>query len=157
MVLSGRSIEKLINEGVIEISPFDKELQLQTTSVDIRLSNRYYRYPVDIEPELEMLDPKNPYMSILEKDYISEKGTVIKPKSFIISESLEYIKVSENISISIQPKFRISRLGIQILNQGLIEQGFEGNIELCLYNAGDMPVRIFPDMAICHIFFLKVE
>ncbi len=156
MVLSSREIERYLDGKLIEISPFDKELQLQKNSVDIRISNRYHRYPREIEVELEMLDPKNPYLTFLEQDYISENGAVIEAKKFFIVESLEYIKVPEDICIYIQPKFRLSRMGLHIVNAGLIEAGFEGNIEICLYNANEIPVRIFPEMRICHIFFQKV-
>ncbi len=157
MFLSGKKIEELIQKGEIEISPFDKEFQLQKSSVDIRLSNRYYRYPKDIELELEMLDPKNPYLNILEQDYISEKGVVLEEKKFLIFESLEYIKVPENVVIFLAPKFRLSKMGLKIVNAGMIEAGFEGNIEICVYNTNDLPVRLFSNMSICHLFFAKTE
>ncbi len=157
MILSSKKIEEYIEKNLIEISPFDKELQLQKNSIDIRTSNRYHRYPKDIELELEMLDPRNPYMNILEQDYISEKGAVLEPGKFIIIESLEYIKVPEDITVYIQPKFRLAKMGIHIVNTGWIESGFEGNLEICIYNANEMPIRVFPEMRICHIFFQKVE
>ncbi len=157
MFLSDKKIEELIQKGEIEITPFDKEFQLQKNSVDIRLSNRYYRYPKDIEIELEMLDPKNPYLNILEKDYISEKGVVLEEKKFLVFESLEYIKVPENIAIFLAPKFRLSRMGLEIVNTGMIEAGFEGNIEICVYNTNDLPIRLFSNMSICHLFFAEAE
>ncbi|NPA53136.1 MAG: dCTP deaminase [Aquificae bacterium] len=157
MILSDKKIEEYIEKNLIEISPFDKELQLQKNSIDIRTSNRYHRYPKDIELEIEMLDPRNPYMNILEQDYISDKGAVLEPRKFFIVESLEYIKVPENIAIYIQPKFRLARMGLQIVNTGWIESGFEGNLEICIYNANEMPIRIFPEMRVCHIFFEEIK
>ncbi len=156
MLLSERDILKMIEKGEISISPFDKDFQLKKNSIDLKISNRYYRYPKEIEPELEILDPKNPYLNLIEKDYISEKGSVIEPKKFFITETIEYIKLSENIAGFIQPKFRLSKLGINLINTGWIESGFEGNIQLCLYNTNDFPVRIFPEMSLVHIFFQRI-
>jgi len=155
MVLTGKEIERMIDEGKIRIEPFDKDFQLQGMSVDLRISNRYYRYPKEIEIELEALDPKNPYLNLLETDYISDKGTIIEPKKFFITESVEYISVPENIAIFLQPKFRLAKMGIEIVNTGYIENGYEGNIEICLYNTNEFPIRIFPGMSLCHIAFIK--
>ena len=155
MVLRAQQIKELIDIGSIEIDPFDEELQLQPSSVDLRISDRFYRFPKELEPELQILDPKNPYLNILEKDYISDKGIVVEPKRFFLVDCMEYISVPDNIAIFVQPKYRLTRLGLQLLNTGWIEHGFEGNITLCLYNTNEFPIRIFAGMSLVHIFFEK--
>ena len=156
MFLSEKEIKKLVDKGEIQIQPFDEAFQLFSAYVDIKISNRYYRYPKEIELELEMLDLKNPYINIVEQDYISEKGVVIEPQRFLIFESLEYLKVPDNVMVYVQPKFRLAKMGLVLTNSGFLEPGFEGNINLCIYNTNNMPVRVFPDMTLCHILFAKV-
>ncbi|MBK3331567.1 dCTP deaminase [Persephonella atlantica] len=157
MILKNKQIKELIKIGSIEINPFYEEAQLQASSVDLTLSDRVYRYPVELEPELQILDPKNPYLQIVEREYISAEGIVLKPGSFILAETKEYIKVSDNISLHIQPKFRLSKLGVQIVNAGWLEYGFEGNITLCLYNCNQLPVRLYEGMKIVQVFFEKTD
>ncbi|SNZ03010.1 dCTP deaminase [Persephonella hydrogeniphila] len=157
MILKYQQIKELIRIGSIKIDPFDEELQLQPSSIDLRTSDRFYRYPKEIEPELQILDPKNPYLNILEKDFISEQGIVIEPAKFLIIETLEYISVPENITVFLQPKFRLARMGLSLINAGWLEHGYEGNITLCLQNVNDFPVRIFKNMPVVHIFLSKTE
>ncbi len=92
MFLSEKEIKRLVDKGEIQIQPFDEAFQLFSAYVDIKISNRYYRYPKEIELEIEMLDLKNPYINIVEQDYISEKGVVIEPQRFLIFESLDSLK-----------------------------------------------------------------
>ncbi len=156
-MLKENQIKQLIKIGSVSIEPFDIELQLKSSCIDLRLSDRFYRFPEDLQPEIQILDPENPYFNILERDYISDKGIVLEPGGFYIFETLEYISMPENISIFLQPKLRLSRLGINLLNAGWIEHGFEGNLILCIQNVNSYPVRIFKNMPIVHIFLSKSE
>ncbi len=157
MILSKESIRHLIEIGSVEIEPLDLELQLQENSIDIRLSERVYRYPLELEPQISMLDIKNPYLSILEKDFISDDGFVLEPKKFIIAESLEYISVPENIVLYLDSKFRLDKYGLILVNKGWLERGFEGYITLCIYNAGELPVRLFKGEKISQLLLQKLE
>ena len=157
MLLKESQIKQLIKIGSISIEPFDVEFQLHGSYIDLRLSDRFYRYPEDLRPEVQILDPENPYFNILERDYISDKGIVLEPGGFYIFETLEYISIPENISIFLQPKLRLSRLGINLLNSGWIGYGYEGNLTLCVHDVNAYPVRIFKDMPIVHIFLSKSE
>jgi len=157
MLLNHKQIKELLKIGSIEIDPFDEEMQLHPSSIDIRASDRFYRYPKELEPELQILDPKNPYLNLLEKDYISDRGIIIEPSKFFLVESLEYIKLPENLAPFLQPKFRLARMGLQLINAGWLEHGFEGNLTFCLYNANDYPVRLFAQMAVAQIFLTKTD
>ncbi|MDQ7056343.1 MAG: hypothetical protein Q9M89_07790 [Persephonella sp.] len=59
------------------------------------------------------------------------------------------------MSIFLQPKFRLVKMGIQLINTGWLECGFEGNITLSLFNSNDLPVRLYAGMSAVHIFFEK--
>jgi len=155
LLLNYTQIKELLNINSIKIEPFDEELQLQSSSIDLRTSDRFFKVPVEINPQIQVIDPKNPYLNILEKDYISDNGIILEPKEFILIETLEFISMPENIAFFIQPKYRLVKLGIQITNSGWIEYGFEGNLTLCLFNSSKYPVKIFKEMNIAHIFLIK--
>ena len=157
MILKEDQIKQLIKIGSISIEPFDIELQLHNSYIDLRLSDRFYRFPEDLQPEIQILDPENPYFNILERDYISDQGIVLEPGGLYILETLEYLYMPENVSIFLQPKLRLSKLGINLLNAGWIEYGFEGNLVLCVHNVNTYPVRIFKNMPAVHIFLSKSE
>jgi len=157
LILSENKIKDYIEKGLISIEPFDIEYQLNGLFIDLTLSERFYRYSQEILYPLEMLDLKNPYSNILEKDFISDNGVVIEKNNVLIVETKEYVKVDESIAISIENKFRFSKMGLQILNTGIVGNGYEGNIVVVLYNTNDFPVRIFKDMKICHISFAEVK
>ncbi len=157
MFLKEKQIKQLIKIGSVRIEPFDADLQLQNSYIDLRLSDRFYRFPQDLQPEIQILDPENPYFNILEKDYISDKGIVLEPGGFYIFETMEYISMPENISIYLQPKLRLSKIGLNLLNAGMIGHGFEGNLILCIHNVNSYPVRVFKNMPIVHMFLSKSE
>lgn len=48
-------------------------------------------------------------------------------------------------------------MGIGIINTGWIDGGFEGNIILTIKNFNNIPVRIYPEMFIAHIFFSQIK
>lgn len=157
MFLKEEQIKQLIKIGSVSINPFDVELQLNGSSIDLRLSDRFYRFPEDLKPEIQILDPENPYFNILERDYISDKGIVLEPGGFYIFETVEYISMPENISIFLQLKLRLSKMGVNLLNAGMIEHGFEGSLTLCIQNVNSYPVRVFKGMPVVHIFLSKTE
>jgi dCTP deaminase len=156
LILSEKSIKENINRGFISINPFDLESQLNGIFIDMTLSENFYRYSKEILYPVEMLDLKNPYFNILEIDKISDTGIVIEPGKILIAQTNEYIKVDNSIAVQISPKLRLSKMGINLLNTGIVDAGFEGNITLILHNSNDFPVRIFKDMKICHLSFIKV-
>ncbi len=156
MILTERKIRELVEIGKIEIEPFELELQLQKSSIDLRLSDRIYRYPKELEV-LSMLDVKNPYLNIVERDYISEEGFVLKPGESIIAETLEYVKLPEYIDAFLDSKFRLDRYGLNIVNKGWLGTGFEGYVEIVLNNSGSFPVRLFKGERICQITLAKIE
>ncbi|NPA52437.1 MAG: dCTP deaminase [Aquificae bacterium] len=157
MILSKEKIKDLIEIGTIEIDPLDLELHLEDSSIAIRLSPNLYTYPLELEPQLSMLDIKNPYLNILEKEYISESGFVLEPKKFILAESLEYISIPEYINPFLDSKFRLDKFGLVLINKGWLGAGFEGFITLCLYNAGQMPIRLFKEEKIAQLVLHEVK
>jgi dCTP deaminase len=153
MILNDKTIRKYISEGLLEINPLD-DIQIQPSSVDLRLGNEFLIYPEDIE----IIDVRDPYFSNrLIKEIATEEGFIIKPKQFVLATTIEYIKLPDFLTAFVEGRSSLGRLGLFIENAGWVDAGFEGNITLEFYNANSIPIKIYPGMRICQLVFAKME
>lgn len=152
MILNDKTIRKYISEGLLVIDPLD-EVQIQPSSVDLRLGYDFLIYPDD----LEILDVRDPYFSNrLIKEEASEEGFVIMPKQFVLATTIEYVKLPDFITAFVEGRSSLGRLGLFIENAGWVDAGFEGNITLEFYNANSVPIKIYPEMRICQLVFAQM-
>ena len=153
MILSDRKIKELLDKKELVIEPLD-EVQIQPSSVDLRLGNEFLIYP----DEIEILDVKNPDLgNQLKKVVADEEGFVIQPKHFILATTREYIKLPDYLTAFVEGRSSLGRLGLFIENAGWVDAGFEGNITLEFYNANSRPLKIYPGMRICQLVFARME
>ncbi len=153
MILNDRKIRELIESKELFIDPLDS-VQIQPSSVDLRLGNDFLIYPENIE----ILDVKNPDLhNQLKKVVADEEGFVIEPKQFILATTREYIKLPDYLTAFVEGRSSLGRLGLFIENAGWVDAGFEGNITLEFYNANSRPLKIYPGMRICQLVFAKME
>ncbi|WP_457622731.1 dCTP deaminase [Persephonella sp.] len=153
MILNDRKIKELIESKELLIDPLDS-VQIQPSSVDLRLGNDFLIYPEDIE----ILDVKNPDLhNQLKKVVADDEGFVIQPKQFILATTREYIKLPDYLTAFVEGRSSLGRLGLFIENAGWVDAGFEGNITLEFYNANSRPLKIYPGMRICQLVFAKME
>ena len=153
MILSDRKIKELLDKKELIIEPLD-EVQIQPSSVDLRLGNEFLIYP----DEIEILDVKNPDLgNQLKKVVADEEGFIIQPKHFILATTREYIKLPDYLTAFVEGRSSLGRLGLFIENAGWVDAGFEGNITLEFYNANSRPLKIYPGMRICQLVFARME
>ncbi|MCX7760691.1 MAG: dCTP deaminase [Hydrogenothermaceae bacterium] len=153
MILNDKTIRRYLKDKIIEIDPLD-EVQIQPSSVDLRLGYDFLIYPEDID----ILDVKDPYFSNrLIREEATEEGFIIKPKQFVLATTVEYIKLPDFITAFVEGRSSLGRLGLFIENAGWVDAGFEGNITLEFYNANSIPIKIYPGMRICQLVFAKME
>jgi dCTP deaminase len=153
MILNDKTIRKYISEGLLIIDPLD-EIQIQPSSVDLRLGYDFLVYPDDIE----VLDVRDPYFSNrLIREEASLDGFVIKPKQFVLATTIEYIKLPDFITAFVEGRSSLGRLGLFIENAGWVDAGFEGTITLEFYNANSVPIKIYPEMRICQLVFAEMK
>ncbi|WP_457640872.1 dCTP deaminase [Persephonella sp.] len=153
MILNDRKIKEYIDRKELVIEPLD-EVQIQPSSVDLRLGNDFLIYP----EEIDILDVRNPDIhSQLKKVVADDEGFVIQPKQFILATTREYIKLPDYLTAFVEGRSSLGRLGLFIENAGWVDAGFEGNITLEFYNANSRPLKIYPGMRICQLVFSKME
>src|SRR5437763_2891369 len=89
MVLSDRTIRRLLDEGRIEIDPFDAQL-VQPSSVDVRV-DRYFR--VFHNARYPFIDVREPQEELTEEVVIEddERPFILHPGEFVLGSTLERI------------------------------------------------------------------
>ena len=106
MVLSDRSIRRLITEGRVVIDPFDDSL-MQPASLDVRVDRlfrvfRNSRYPfIDVKSELEDLT------ELVEIE--GDEPFILHPGEFVLGSTLERIALPDDLVARLLPESSPSR------------------------------------------------
>jgi dCTP deaminase len=155
VVLSDRSIGRLIDEGRIEIDPYDGTL-LQPSSLDVR-ADRYFRvfrnnrYPhIDVKREQEDLTEQ------VEID--DEQPFILHPGEFVLGSTLERVRLPDDLVARLEGKSSLGRLGLLIHSTaGFIDPGFNGHVTLELSNVANLPITIYHAMKIGQLSFMQLS
>ena len=101
MVLSDRTIRRLLAEGRIEIDPLDEGL-IQPSSVDVRV-DRYFR--VFHNARYPFIDVKEPQDDLTELVEV-EEGTpfILHPGEFVLGSTLERIRLPDDLVARLEGK-----------------------------------------------------
>ena len=153
MVLSDRTIRRLLGEGRIGIDPYDESL-LQPSSVDVRVDRffrvfRNNRYPhIDVKREQE---------DLTELVEIDDEPFILHPGEFVLGSTLERVRLPEDIVGRLDGKSSLGRLGLLIHSTaGFIDPGWDGHVTLELSNVANLPIAIYPGMKIGQISFIRM-
>ena len=146
MVLSDRTIRRLLDEGRIGIEPYAEEL-LQPSSVDVRVDRlfrvfRNSRYPfIDVKQEMEELT------ELVEID--ADEAFILHPGEFVLGSTLERITLPDDLVARLEGKSSLGRLGLLIHSTaGFIDPGWDGHVTLELSNVANLPITIYYGMKI---------
>ncbi|MEG2310561.1 MAG: dCTP deaminase [Clostridia bacterium] len=146
MILSGNEIKKEIENGGIEILPYN-ESRVNPNSYNLSLHNELIEYDDDI------LDMKTPNKT--HKVIIPEEGYLIKPGKLYLGRTVEYTK-TDLYAPMLEGRSSIGRLGISVHSTaGFGDIGFAGTWTLeisCI-----QPVKIYPNTQVCQICYHNVQ
>ena len=155
MVLSDRTIRRLLGEGRIEIDPYDDSL-MQPSSVDVRVDRffrvfRNSRYPyIDVKQEQEELT------ELVEVD--GDDPFILHPGEFVLGSTLERITLPDDLVARLEGKSSLGRLGLLIHSTaGFIDPGWDGHVTLELSNVANLPITIYYGMKIGQISFVQLS
>ncbi len=159
MILSDKDIKEALKKGQISIEPLlDAELQIQPSSVDLRLGNEFRLFKYVEMPFIDPRNKANTSFEITELRSIKDgERFIVHPGDFLLGTTLEYIKVPADMVARLEGRSSMGRLGLIIHSTaGYIDPGFEGKITLEISNLGKMPVALYAKMRICQIVFEKM-
>ena len=101
MVLSDRTIARLLEEGRIGIDPYDPSL-LQPSSVDVRV-DRYFR--VFHNARYGFIDVKEPMEDLTEQVELDDDGPfILHPGEFVLGSTLERVTLPDDLVARLEGK-----------------------------------------------------
>jgi dCTP deaminase len=145
MILSGKAIQERLNQEIY-IEPFT-EKQLNPNSYNLRLHNELLVY------DEHVLDMKSENKA--HKVIVPEEGLLLETNKLYLGRTLEYTKTFNCVPM-LEGRSSIGRLGLFVH----ITAGF-GDVGFCGYWTLEMfcvqPIRIYPGVEICQIFYHSIE
>ncbi|HKP18186.1 MAG TPA: dCTP deaminase [Gaiellaceae bacterium] len=154
MVLSDRTIQRLLAEGRIEIDPYDPAL-LQPSSVDVRV-DRYFR--VFRNSRYPYIDVKQAQEDLTELVEIDGDPFILHPGEFVLGSTLERVRLPDDLVARLEGKSSLGRLGLLIHSTaGFIDPGWDGHVTLELSNVANLPITIYHGMKIGQVSFVQLS
>jgi dCTP deaminase len=155
-VLSDKWIKEMVRTNNM-ISPFENK-QVRDNKISYGLSSFGYDARVSNEFKIftnvnsEIVDPKN----FKPNNFISKKGEecIIPPNSFVLSSTVEYFRIPNDVMVICLGKSTYARCGI-IVNVTPLEPSWEGNVTLEFSNTTPLPAKIYAKEGAAQFIFLK--
>lgn len=149
MILSDKTILKMMDEGTLKISPIE-EGQVQPASVDIRLGNTF-SIVEDSPSGIITLENKIKYKTITTDTYI------LLPNQFVLATTMEYFDLPNDLTAFVEGRSSLGRMGLFIQNAGWVDPGFKGEITLELYNANRCAIELKAGRRVGQLVFAKMD
>ncbi len=144
MILSGDEIQNRIGSDIL-IDPFDAS-KLNPNSYNLSLHNELMVYE---EVVLDMRQANR-----VRRFTIPEDGIVLSPNQLYLGRTVEFTETHRLVPM-IEGRSSIGRLGLFVhITAGFGDVGFKGYWTLEMFAV--QPVRIYPGVPICQIFYHEV-
>jgi len=134
MLLSDRSIKRLLKEGKLVVEP---KPAIKSASIRMHLSNQFAKPKGKVEEMAEYLLP---------------------PKGIILGATLERIKLPNDHAGLYDGSTTLARVGITThMGSMLMSPGSNGNLTLEIFNASDEPFLLKAEMRIGQLLIIKLD
>ncbi|MBC8867869.1 MAG: dCTP deaminase [Planctomycetes bacterium] len=145
MILSGQEIRQNLGKRIV-IDPFD-EANLNPNSYNMTLHSELLTYG---EVVLDMKQQNR-----VRRLVIPEEGLVLNPSQLYLGRTAEYTETHELVPM-IEGRSSVGRLGLFVhVTAGFGDVGFCGYWTLEIFAV--QPVRIYPHVPICQIFYHQIH
>jgi len=164
VILTDREIQAAIDCKQIIVDPAPDVDAYSSTSLDLTLSRALRIWKMERVKGVEQIicpategyqfaDFAKEYSDLKELD---GEGYVIKPQEFVLGWTEQNIELptASRLAARVEGKSSLARLGIGIhITAPTIHAGFQGPIQLEIYNHGLLKVRLVPGMRVCQLIF----
>ena len=155
LVLSDRSIKSEVAAGRIVIEPYDESL-VQPSSVDVRVDRKFRVFHNARYPYIDVRKPMDELTELIEVR--DDEPFILHPGEFVLGQTLETIKLPNDIVARLEGKSSLGRLGLLIHSTaGFVDPSWEGNLTLELSNVANLPITIYEGMPIGQISFMRMD
>lgn len=143
-ILTKSEIKKGIDEKHIVISPLLEETQIGEISVDFRVGMDFLTMHQGRDP---FIDTSNNHISKrpIKSNFTETRRKIgehflIHPFQTILFSTLEYVKLPNNVYLSLNLRSSYSRLGLSVST--IVQPGYVGCISVEIVNSGNIPIKI---------------
>lgn len=82
---------------------------------------------------------------------------ILHPRSFVLGSTLEWVRIPRSLAGYVTSRSSWGRRGLIIATATGVHPGFSGCLTLELFNAGEIPIALYPGMAVCQFFLHRVD
>lgn len=135
-------VEKQNKDGVISYG-------LSSYGYDARVSDEFMIF-TNIDNAI--VDPKD----FSQQSFVERQTDVcvIPPNSFVLSRTVEYFRIPEDVLVICLGKSTYARCGL-IVNVTPLEPGWEGHVTLEISNTTPLPAKVYANEGVSQFLFLK--
>jgi dCTP deaminase len=151
--LTKNEILKLIKDKKLVIEPFDEEI-VRENGLDLRIGEEYAFYSFeDAIIDLTEIEESKYFFSKVEA---KDNKIVIKPNSFVLLTTKEYVKFPDNLIGLCNLRSTLARYGLNV-PPTVIDAGFEGNVTIELINSSKNYIVLKPNLRFLHLILIETK
>ncbi len=155
MILSNEDVENYLKRGVIRITPQPTPEQIGPGSVDLTLSNEFWRFSGKAKGKTFDLDEID--LEKITKKVIANSIT-IAPNELILGKTLERIALPNNICGKLEGRSRYARRGLAIhVTSSFIQPGSDNHQVLEIVNLAPYSMILRNGMRVSQAVFEELK
>ena len=151
MIQSTEKLKELVkNENIIDLV---SKYTIKGASIDLRIGETA-KVRIDTEP---LILADNPNLENIYKEVSLSKGFRLKPNQYLYANTVENIKIPNNMCGLILSRSSFARLGLILPISQYANPSYEGHLPIIIYNASQVEVEIPPYYKVMQILFMKID
>lgn len=153
MILSDKDIADYLKRGILKITPCPTEEQIGPASVDLTLSNEFWK-PRNVKGKLDLC--KVGFSRVM--GYFKAEEVELRPGQMVLGKTLEKIELPSNISGRLEGRSSFARLGLAIhVTSGFIQPGSRNHQILEIVNMSSNRLVIRAGMRLSQVIFEELK
>ncbi len=158
MILTDREIEIALIKRQIIVDPLPNLKEaLSSTTLDLTLSDRFIEWRPMPGSSISPGDPQYSYKNLLPlQKSLTQDFYELNPGAFVLAWTHEEVRLPDEsrIAARVEGKSSLARLGVGLhVTAPTIHCGFQGNIQLEVFNLGPYKINLQKGMRVCQLIF----
>ena len=168
MRLSRPTILREIKKNRLVFNPPIGNTQISASAIDLRLGTVFIHLDKTVKElanaggDIRWYAQETPWKQFEDRfgrrEEIRPDGQIeLPPRKLLLGFVMEYIKLPPTLAGRVEGKSSIARRGLLVhLTAPTIQAGWEGNLQLEMYNVGPVPLLLKPGLPICQLILEQV-
>ena len=160
-MLSNVDLWRRLEEGSIVIKPFPPKSRFSGASIDLTLWDEIRVFNTLKCPFIDyrLTEEDSDYLVKVTDPVKLDPNTplILHPGKVIICSTIEWVEVPGDLCAELHGRSSLARIGILPHTAGKIDPGWKGRLTLEVSNVSEIPVALYPGVAICQIVFHELS